>query len=215
MTSPVLSLADSEGSAKWGLHGNSAYRRRRCRNARRTFLKTASRVCPQLLCCGATAALKRTIMTLPRRRFLQLAAGAAASGGAADRARAGVAHEAHPSDDPVHGRLDARHRRTHRARSAVERSSASRSWSRTAAARAAPSAPPPSPRAEPDGYTILINASAHSAAPAALSERALRHGARFLRRGLVRQRAQRGGDLAREGHQDAQGAGGRRQGPAR
>ena len=42
-------------------------------------------------------------------------------------------------------------------------SSASRSWSRTAAAPAARSAARLVAKAEPDGYTILINASAHSA----------------------------------------------------
>ena len=103
-----------------------------------------------------------------RRQFLNLAAGALATPALPSLAR-GQSWPARSirADGAVLGRQLARYRRAHRARSARRASSASRSWSRTAAARAERSAPRMVAKADPDGYTILINASAHSSAPAA------------------------------------------------
>ena len=103
-----------------------------------------------------------------RRQFLNLAAAALATPALPRLRRAqNWPTTADPRHDPVLGR---QHASTSSGASCSIRcraSSASRSWSRTAAAPAASSAPPQVAKAEPDGYTILINASAHSAAPAA------------------------------------------------
>ena len=60
-------------------------------------------------------------------------------------------------------------------------------------------------KAEPDGYTLLVNAAAHSAAPAAFPEHHLRSGQGLRRRRHVRRGAERAAGRAVEGHQDLAG----------
>ena len=68
-------------------------------------------------------------------------------------------------------------------------------------------------KAEPDGYTILIQASAHSAAPAAYPNITYDVAKDFVAIIPFGTRAQRHGGRARQRHQDAEGA--RRQGQGR
>jgi hypothetical protein len=87
------------------------------------------------------------------------------AGAARTRMGAELAGQAHPGDDSVLGRQFPRHRRTHRARSALEPTGPAYRENRGGAGGTIGSAMVA--KADPDGYTILINASAHSAAPAA------------------------------------------------
>ena len=66
-------------------------------------------------------------------------------------------------------------------------------------------------RADPDGYTILINSSAHSAIPAIYPNVPYDTGARFRGGGVARQLAECHRGFAGQGHQDAERAGRRRQ----
>ena len=149
-----------------------------------------------------------------RRQFLSLAGAALATPALprlATRRRAGR-QAADPRDDPVLGRQHASTSSGASCSSRSRASSARPSWSRTAAAPAARSGPPPVAKAEPDGYYDPDQRLRAFRRPGGLSEHRLRSGARFLRRHPVRHHPQRDGDRAREGHQDAPGAGGGRQG---
>ena len=85
---------------------------------------------------------------------------------------------------------------------AVDQDSASRSSSRTSRAPAAPSAPAQVAKAAPDGYTLLVNSSAHTVNPCDLSQPDLRHGQGSAGRQPARRAAQHHGRLAGQGLED-------------
>ncbi len=123
--------------------------------------------------------------------------------------RAELAGEAaDPGDDPVFGRQQPRHRRAHRARSALEpartddRGGEPRRRRRVDRNR----------RRRQGGSRRLFDPDQRLRAflrPGGLSEHQLRSGARFFRGHPVRHHPQRDGDRARQGHQDDPAVGGR------
>ena len=85
---------------------------------------------------------------------------------AGNGAGAGLADQTGPRHRTVQSGRRRRRPGAHGLRKGLADSSGSPSSSRIGSAPAARSAPPPPRNADPDGYTILVNSSSHTVAPA-------------------------------------------------